>query len=126
MKQLSTLLLAAMLFAVPATMAAEMMAENSGYAMAAKTTKRQQEALRGRVIDAKGNPVGYATIVAMVGDEQVGGTTSDEQGNFSLTLPAGEYKIIIEVFFCSKAGWGTGVLNRASINASWFSLVLRV
>ena len=96
MKQLSTLLLAAMLFAVPATMAAETMAENSGYAMAAKTTKRQQEALRGRVIDAKGNPVGYATIVAMVGDEQVGGTTSDEQGNFSLTLPAGEYKIIID------------------------------
>ena len=96
MKQLSTLLLAAMLFAAPATMAAETMAENSGYAMAAKTTKRQQEALRGRVIDAKGNPVGYATIVALVGDEQVGGTTSDEQGNFSLTLPAGEYKIIID------------------------------
>lgn len=96
MKQLSTLLLAAMLFAAPATMAAEAMAENSGYAMAAKTTKRQQEALRGRVIDQKGNPVGYATIVALVGDEQVGGTTSDEQGNFSLTLPAGEYKIIID------------------------------
>ena len=96
MKQLSTLLLAAMLFAAPATMTAEAMAENSGYAMAAKTTKRQQEALRGRVIDAKGQPVGYATIVAMVGDEQVGGTTSDEQGNFSLLLPAGEYKIIID------------------------------
>lgn len=96
MKQLSTLLLAAMLFAAPATMAAEAMAENSGYAMAAKTTKRQQETLRGRVIDAKGQPVGYATIVAMTGDEQVGGTTSDEQGNFSLTLPAGEYKIIID------------------------------
>ena len=96
MKQLSTLLLAAMLFAAPATMAAETMAENSGYAMAAKTTKRQQEALRGRVIDAKGQPVGYATIVAMTGDEQVGGTTSDEQGNFSLLLPAGEYKIIID------------------------------
>ena len=96
MKQLSTLLLAAMLFAAPATMAAEAMAENSGYAVAAKTTKRQQEALRGRVIDAKGQPVGYATIVAMTGDEQVGGTTSDEQGNFSLLLPAGEYKIIID------------------------------
>lgn len=96
MKQLSTLLLAAMLFAAPATMAAETMAENSGYAMAVKTTKRQQETLRGRVIDAKGAPVGYATIVALVGDEQVGGTTSDEQGNFSLLLPAGEYKIIID------------------------------
>lgn len=96
MKQLSTLLLAAMLFAAPATMAAEAMAENSGYAVAAKTTKRQQETLRGRVIDAKGQPVGYATIVAMVGDEQVGGTTSDEQGNFSIALPAGEYKIIID------------------------------
>ena len=94
MKQLSTLLLAAMLLAAPATMAANTVAEVSAYEKA--TTKRSQEALRGRVIDAKGQAVGYATIVAMVGDKQAGGTTSDEQGNFSLLLPAGEYKIIID------------------------------
>ena len=94
MKQLSTLLLAAMLLAAPATMAANTVAEVSAYEKA--TTKRSQEALRGRVIDAEGQAVGYATIVAMVGDKQAGGTTSDEQGNFSLVLPAGEYKIIID------------------------------
>ena len=94
MKQLSTLLLAAMLFVAHATMAANTVAEVSAYEKA--TTKRSQEALRGRVIDVKGQAVGYATIVAMVGDKQVGGTTSDEQGNFSLVLPAGEYKIIID------------------------------
>ena len=93
MKQLSTLLLAAMLLAAPA-MAANTMAEATAHEMA--TTKRSQEALRGRVIDAKSQPVGYATIVAMVGDKQAGGTTSDEQGNFSLALPAGEYKVIID------------------------------
>ena len=93
MKQLSTLLLAAMLLAAPA-MAANTMADANAHEMAA--TKRSQEALRGCVIDAKSQPVGYATIVAMVGDKQAGGTTSDEQGNFSLTLPAGEYKIIID------------------------------
>ena len=94
MKYLSTLLLAAMLLAAPATMAANTVAEVSAYEKA--TTKRSQESLRGRVIDAKGQSVGYATIVAMVGDKQAGGTTSDEQGNFSLALPAGEYKIIID------------------------------
>ena len=93
MKKLSTLLLAVMLLAAPA-MAANTMAEANAHEMA--TTKRSQEALRGRVIDAKGQSVGYATIVAMSGDKQVGGTTSDEQGNFSLTLPAGEYKVIID------------------------------
>ncbi|MBE6186919.1 MAG: TonB-dependent receptor [Rikenellaceae bacterium] len=97
MKQLSTtLLLAALLLSAPAAMAADVLAENDSYALSVAKRSRSQEALRGRVIDPKGAPVGYATIVAMVGDEQVGGTTSDEQGNFSLLLPAGEYKIIID------------------------------
>ncbi len=97
MKLLSTtLLLAALLLSAPATMAADVLAENDSYALSVAKRSRSQEALRGRVIDSKGAPVGYATIVAMVGDEQAGGTTSDEQGNFSLLLPAGEYKIIID------------------------------
>ncbi len=95
MKQLSTLfLLVALLLSAPAAMAAEVVANTGSYAKA--SAKRSQEAVRGRVIDSKGQPVGYATIVAMVGDKQAGGTTSDEQGNFSLQLPAGEYKIIID------------------------------
>ncbi|MBQ5395933.1 MAG: carboxypeptidase-like regulatory domain-containing protein, partial [Alistipes sp.] len=96
MKQLSTtILLAALLFAAPAAEAATVNTASDNYAVAAMKS-RQQEALRGRVIDTKGQPVGYATIVALVGDEQVGGTTSDEQGNFSLTLPEGEYKLVID------------------------------
>lgn len=97
MKQLSTtLLLAAMLLSAPATMAADVLATNDSYALSVAKRSRSQEAVRGRVIDSKGQVIGYATIVAMVGDEQAGGTTSDEQGNFSLLLPAGEYKIIID------------------------------
>ena len=96
MKQLSTtILLAALLFAAPAAEAATVNATSDNYAVAAMKS-RQQEALRGRVIDTKGQAVGYATIVALVGDEQVGGTTSDEQGNFSLTLPEGDYKLVID------------------------------
>ena len=96
MKQLSTtILLAALLFAAPAAEAATVNATNGNYAVAAMKS-RQQEALRGRVIDTKGQAVGYATIVALVGEEQVGGTTSDEQGNFSLTLPEGDYKLVID------------------------------
>lgn len=96
MKQLSTtILLTALLFAAHAAEAATVNATSDNYAVAAMKS-RQQEALRGRVIDTKGQAVGYATIVALVGDEQVGGTTSDEQGNFSLTLPEGEYKLVID------------------------------
>ena len=97
MKQLSTtILLAALLLVAPAAEAVAAMASSISYAEAASRRSRQQEALRGRVIDTQGQPVGYATIVAMTGEEQVGGTTSDEQGNFSLVLPEGEYKIIVD------------------------------
>lgn len=52
--------------------------------------------VRGRVVNGSGQAVGYATIVAMSGDRQVAGTTSDEQGRFSLRIANGEYKVIVE------------------------------
>jgi hypothetical protein len=38
-------------------------------------------------------PVPDAVVTALVGDEQRGETTSDERGQFRLTLPAGRYII---------------------------------
>ena len=97
MKQLSTtILLAALLLVAPVAEAVETMTAKASFAEAVSNRSREQELLRGRVIDAKSQPVGYATIVAMVGDEQVAGTTSDEQGSFSLALPEGEYRLIID------------------------------
>lgn len=52
--------------------------------------------VHGRVVNSRGEAVGYATIVAMSGDRQVAGTTSDEQGRFSLRVSKGEYKVIVE------------------------------
>ena len=52
--------------------------------------------VRGRVVNRSGEAVGYATVVAMSGDRQVAGTTSDEQGRFSLRIANGEYKVIVE------------------------------
>ena len=42
--------------------------------------------VHGRVVNSRGEAVGYATVVAMSGDRQVAGTTSDEQGRFSLRV----------------------------------------
>ncbi len=52
--------------------------------------------VRGRVVNNRGEAVGYATVVAMSGDRQVAGTTSDEQGRFSLRIANGEYRVIVE------------------------------
>ena len=52
--------------------------------------------VRGRVVNSSGEAVGYATVVAMSGDRQVAGTTSDEQGRFSLRIADGEYRVIVE------------------------------
>ena len=38
-------------------------------------------------------PVPGAVVTALVGDEQRGETTSDQRGQFRLTLPAGRYVI---------------------------------
>lgn len=57
---------------------------------------QQNDLLKGRVINSKGEPIGYATIVAMVNNSQITGTTTDEKGMFTMTLAAGEYRLIVE------------------------------
>ncbi len=52
--------------------------------------------VRGRVVDGRGAAIGYATVVAMSGDRQAAGTTSDEQGRFAMRLAGGQYRIIVE------------------------------
>ena len=52
--------------------------------------------VHGRVVNSRGEAVGYATVVAMSGDRQVAGTTSDEQGRFSLRVSKGDYMVSVE------------------------------
>lgn len=57
---------------------------------------RENDSLKGRVINSKGEPIGYATVVAMAGESQAAGTTTDEKGEFMMTLAAGEYRLVVE------------------------------
>ena len=57
---------------------------------------RENDSLKGRVVNSKSEPVGYATVVAMQNNNQVAGTTTDEQGVFSMTLVAGEYRLVVD------------------------------
>ena len=50
----------------------------------------------GTVTDEKGEPVAYATVVALKDDTQVAGTATDDKGSFKLTLSNGSYKLSIE------------------------------
>ena len=57
---------------------------------------RENESLKGRVINSKGEPIGYATVVAMQNNNQAAGTTTDEKGLFVMTLAAGEYRLVVD------------------------------
>lgn len=50
----------------------------------------------GRVIDDKGEPVGYATVLLMQGEEAVVGQTTDDKGLFMLSASAGDYSLMVE------------------------------
>lgn len=51
------------------------------------------DTLKGKVSDNSGNPIEYATIVALKNGEQFGGTITDSIGVYSLEIPAGTYTI---------------------------------
>lgn len=57
---------------------------------------KQNDSLKGRVINSKNEPVGYATVVAMQNGSQMAGTTTDEKGAFAMTLAAGDYRLVVE------------------------------
>ena len=65
-------------------------------ATAATAWGRQNDSLKGRCVNSKNEPVGYATVVVMTDQRQVAGTTTDEKGAFALSLVAGEYRLVVE------------------------------
>lgn len=65
-------------------------------ATSATAWSRENDSLKGRVINSKGEPIGYATVVAMAGESQAAGTTTDEKGEFVMTLAAGEYRLVVD------------------------------
>ena len=63
---------------------------------AAKSFAATQSPLKGTIKDESGAGIAYATVVAMKDNQQVAGTTTDEQGAFILRLEDGEYTLLAE------------------------------
>lgn len=59
-------------------------------AIAARTA-----AVSGRVIDEKGTPVAFATVVLLQAERQAAGMTTEADGRFVLKVPAGDYTLRI-------------------------------
>ena len=62
----------------------------------AKNIKAVPAGITGSVKDADGAAVAYATVIAMRDGRQAAGTTTDDNGAFSLSLPDGDYKFVFE------------------------------
>lgn len=56
----------------------------------------RQSAASGRVVDEKGAPVEFATVVLLQDGSQVAGMATDADGLFSLRVPAGDYTLRIQ------------------------------
>ena len=53
----------------------------------------QRYAVTGRVVSTTAEPIAYATVVALKNGEQASGSTTNSEGGFTLSLPAGDYTI---------------------------------
>lgn len=56
----------------------------------------QSAAVTGRVVDAEGNPVAYATVVLLKNGLQASGGSTDDQGAFRLKVGTGKYDIKVQ------------------------------
>lgn len=55
-----------------------------------------RQTITGQIVNSKGEPISYATVVAMQGGEQRAGATSDDNGGFQLSLANGEYDLSVD------------------------------
>ena len=52
--------------------------------------------ITGTITASDSSPIAYATVIALRDGQQAAGTTSDDNGDFSLTLADGEYTLVFE------------------------------
>lgn len=62
----------------------------------ARSAAQLPSSVTGRVEDSEGRAIAYATVVAMHGERQAAGTTTDDDGRFVLALADGEYTLTVE------------------------------
>lgn len=74
------------------------------------------DSLYGIVADADGNPVEYATVVALSGEEQRGGTVTDSLGHYAMSLPAGEFRISCSSVGCEPLATDVKIKGNTELN----------
>ena len=57
----------------------------------ATTASAQRYQLSGRIVDSEAAPIAYATVVVLNDGGQVAGGSTNDQGAFALSVPAGDY-----------------------------------
>lgn len=60
------------------------------------TWAARQNPTTGHVVDEQNSPIEFATVVLLAGADQVAGTTTDEEGRFSLTVANGSYTLSVQ------------------------------
>ncbi len=50
----------------------------------------------GHVSDGNGNAVEYATVILLENEVQVGGAVTDDEGNFSMRVKPGKYRLVVQ------------------------------
>ena len=65
-------------------------------AVLATTLSAAPKSLSGRTVDSEQKPIAFATVVLLNEGQQVCGTTTDEEGLFTLSCEAGKYTLTVQ------------------------------
>lgn len=76
------------------------------------------DTLSGRVTEADGKPVEFATVAAMQGDADKGGAVTDSLGYYKIELPKGSYKVHFSLIGYDAKDEAVSVNGATTLNAT--------
>lgn len=76
------------------------------------------DTLLGRVADSEGNPVEFATVVALSTNHEQGGAVTDSIGNYRINLPKGQYNVTFTLVGYDNAEKAVTVSGETRLDAT--------
>ncbi len=76
------------------------------------------DTLLGRVADSEGNPVEFATVVALSANHEQGGAVTDSIGNYRIDLPKGQYNVTFTLVGYDNAEKAVTVSGETRLDAT--------
>ena len=76
--------------------------------------------VNGTVVDEKGNPVEYATVVALRDAKQCAGTVTDSIGGYTMNVADGAYKFVFSSVGYKSAEKSATVKNKSPVICSFY------